>query len=52
MVLLIIKMKEKCVKCGMIRSTKDLVNLENRGYVCFQCWNKMLNVRRIKDNIN
>ena len=49
MVLLIIKMKEKCVECGMIRSTKDLVNLENRSYVCFHCWNTMLKEKNIKD---
>lgn len=49
MVLLIIKMKKKCVKCGMIRSTKDLVNLESRGYLCFHCWNKILKEKPIKD---
>ena len=29
-----------CYKCGMIRSTKDLVLLENGKYLCFSCWNK------------
>lgn len=33
-------MKKKCDHCGMIRSTKDLVLLENRNYMCFSCWNK------------
>ena len=30
---------KKCYKCGMIRSTKDLVLLENGNYMCFSCWN-------------
>jgi hypothetical protein len=34
-------MKRKCVKCGMIRSVKDLVNLEAGKYICFTCWNKL-----------
>ena len=32
-------MIENCRKCGMIRSTKDLVWLENGTYLCFSCWN-------------
>ncbi|MFX0046771.1 MAG: hypothetical protein ACFE8G_01255 [Candidatus Hermodarchaeota archaeon] len=42
-------MKKKCEKCGMIRSSKDLVKLENRGYICFHCWNKKLKESIIKD---
>ena len=33
-------MKKKCYKCGMIRSTKDLVLLEIGAYLCFSCWNE------------
>lgn len=32
-------MKKKCYKCGMIRSTKDLVFLKDNNYMCFSCWN-------------
>ena len=28
--------------CGMIRSNKDLVKLENGNYICFSCWNRNL----------
>ncbi len=35
-------MKKKCSKCGMIRSNKDLVKLENVNYICFSCWNRNL----------
>ncbi len=35
-------MKKKCSKCGMIRSNKDLVKLENANYICFSCWNRNL----------
>lgn len=42
MVLVFLKLKKKCFKCGMIRSSKDLVNLESGDYICFFCWNKML----------
>jgi formylmethanofuran dehydrogenase subunit E len=35
-------MKKKCSKCGMIRSNKDLVKLENDNYICFSCWNRNL----------
>jgi len=28
-----------CSKCGMIRSKKDLVLLEDGKYICFSCWN-------------
>ena len=45
-------MKKKCVKCGMIRSSKDLVKLEGQGYICFSCWNKMLRERNIKNKIS
>ena len=34
-------MKKKCNKCGMIRSEKDLVLLEDGTYLCFSCWNKL-----------
>jgi len=30
----------KCKKCGMIRSIKDLVLLEDGNYMCFSCWNQ------------
>ena len=33
-------MKERCKDCGMLRSTKDLVLLEDESYICFSCWNK------------
>lgn len=26
--------------CGMIRSIKDLVLLEDGKYMCFSCWNE------------
>ncbi|MFX1445540.1 MAG: hypothetical protein ACFFHV_19155 [Promethearchaeota archaeon] len=35
-------MKKSCYKCGMIRSTKDLVNLEEGKYLCFSCWNQKI----------
>ncbi len=34
-------MLKKCDRCGMIRSTKDLVLLEDKTYICFSCWNKL-----------
>ena len=42
MVLVFLKLKIKCSKCGMIRSSKDLVKLESGDYVCFVCWNRKL----------
>jgi formylmethanofuran dehydrogenase subunit E len=42
-------MKKKCSKCGMIRSNKDLVKLENANYICFSCWNRNL---KEKNNSN
>ena len=33
-------MLTKCKDCGMIRSTKDLVLLEDGNYICFACWNQ------------
>ena len=35
-------MKQKCKSCGMIRSVKDLVLLENGTLLCFSCWNKYI----------
>ncbi|MFX1501145.1 MAG: hypothetical protein ACFFDH_09310 [Promethearchaeota archaeon] len=35
-------MLKKCNNCGMIRSTKDLVLLEDENYICFSCWNKLM----------
>ncbi|MGQ4874169.1 MAG: hypothetical protein ACP6IY_08875 [Promethearchaeia archaeon] len=35
-------MKQKCKDCGMIRSVKDLVLLEDNTRICFSCWNKRL----------
>ncbi|HUW90051.1 MAG TPA: hypothetical protein VMV43_05975 [Candidatus Nanopelagicaceae bacterium] len=40
-------MKKKCLTCGMIRSSKDLVKLESGDYICFSCWNK-----RLTDKVN
>ncbi|MFW9990109.1 MAG: hypothetical protein ACFFC3_15805 [Candidatus Odinarchaeota archaeon] len=34
-------MLKKCEQCGMIRSIKDLVLLEDKTYICFSCWNKL-----------
>ncbi len=34
-------MMKKCHKCGMIRSPKDLVLLEDGNYMCFSCWNEI-----------
>ena len=45
MVLVYYYVKKKCFICGMIRSIKDLVNLEKQGYICFQCWNKRIRAR-------
>ncbi|MFW9874939.1 MAG: hypothetical protein ACFFG0_17670 [Candidatus Thorarchaeota archaeon] len=39
---------EKCHKCGMIRSPKDLVLLEDGKYICFSCWNKISSEKGIK----
>lgn len=39
---LILIMENVCKECGMIRSKKDLVLLENNSYLCFACWNKLL----------
>lgn len=33
-------MLTRCSKCGMIRSVKDLVLLEDETFLCFLCWNK------------
>ena len=38
----VLKLKIKCYKCGMIRSSKDLVKLESGDYICFACWNREL----------
>ena len=38
----------KCNTCGMLRATKDLVLLENRSYMCFSCWNKVLKKKKEK----
>ena len=44
-------MKGKCKNCGMIRSIKDLVKLENDSFICFSCWNKYLEGKlQIKTN--
>ena len=43
-------MKRKCVLCGMIRSTKDLVLQDNGKYICFSCWNKNLKENGEKDS--
>ncbi|MHA2473629.1 MAG: hypothetical protein ACXAES_10385 [Promethearchaeota archaeon] len=32
-------MIERCNTCGMLRSSKDLVLLEDSTYMCFSCWN-------------
>ncbi|KKN50869.1 hypothetical protein LCGC14_0628280 [marine sediment metagenome] len=32
---------EKCYKCGMLRSTKDLVLIVDGFYICFSCWNNI-----------
>jgi len=40
-------MKKKCKKCGMIRSTKDLVKSEGGDYICFSCWNKNLREKKL-----
>jgi len=45
--MVLFRLKKKCVKCGMIRSSKDLVKLENQDYICFHCWNK-----KLKEKIN
>jgi formylmethanofuran dehydrogenase subunit E len=39
-------MKKKCSKCGMIRSNKDLVKLENANNICFSCWNQILKEKK------
>jgi len=41
-------MIEKCRNCGMIRATKDLVLLEVGRYICFSCWNRVYEEKRIK----
>ncbi|MFW9783307.1 MAG: hypothetical protein ACFFFB_13575 [Candidatus Heimdallarchaeota archaeon] len=45
-------MKKICHKCGMIRSTKDLVYLEEGKYLCFSCWNEIIkeNEETLKKN--
>ena len=37
----------KCNECGMIRSIKDMVLLEDGNHMCFKCWNEA-NKDRIK----
>jgi hypothetical protein len=37
----------KCNECGMIRSIKDMVLLEDGNHMCFKCWN-IANKDRIK----
>ncbi|MGV9197282.1 MAG: hypothetical protein ACOC44_11805 [Promethearchaeia archaeon] len=34
-------MKKRCKKCGMFRSEKDLVHLDEGSYLCFHCWNQL-----------
>lgn len=41
-------MMKKCHKCGMVRSTKDLVLSEEGDYICFSCWNKINRDKREK----
>ncbi len=45
-------MKKRCYKCGMIRSKKDLVYLENKKYLCFSCWNKRIEESEEMSNKN
>ena len=42
-------MKKKCKECGMIRSSKDLVLMEEDIYFCFSCWNKYLKNKNDKN---
>jgi formylmethanofuran dehydrogenase subunit E len=39
---------KKCIKCGMLRSQKDMVLLEDLSYLCFSCWNKYLKANEKK----
>lgn len=39
-------MKRKCTKCGMIRSIKDLVKMDEEHFICFACWNDYLKTRK------
>ncbi|UCC19234.1 MAG: hypothetical protein JSV62_14200 [Promethearchaeota archaeon] len=41
-------MMQKCYECGMLRSPKDLVLLEDGNYICFSCWNKTTSDKVIK----
>ncbi|MFX1453452.1 MAG: hypothetical protein ACFFCM_21665 [Promethearchaeota archaeon] len=45
-------MKKSCYKCGMIRSTKDLVYLEDNKYLCFSCWNERIKESEVMSNKN
>jgi len=40
-----------CGECGMIRSKKDLVLMEDDSYLCFTCWNKYLKMRENEKNL-
>jgi len=40
----------ECNTCGMIRSKKDLVLLEDGTYMCFTCWNKLYENQEKKSN--
>ena len=44
-------MIEQCCKCGMIRATKDLVLLKDREYICFSCWNRIIDKKRRKSQL-
>ncbi|MHA1491751.1 MAG: hypothetical protein ACTSRI_19110 [Promethearchaeota archaeon] len=39
-----------CKNCGMIRSSKDMVLLQDGGYLCFACWNKYCKEKEIQTN--
>ena len=43
-------MNNFCKKCGMIRSKKDLVLLEDNSYMCFSCWNDHLKSLEAKNS--
>jgi hypothetical protein len=39
----------RCKECGMIRSSKDLVLIEEgKTYLCFSCWNKCIKEEKLK----
>ncbi|MFX1274215.1 MAG: hypothetical protein ACFFBP_00405 [Promethearchaeota archaeon] len=39
-----------CKECGMIRSKKDLVLMEDGSFLCFACWNKHVKKNNSKNN--